>query len=224
MGASHLLIGRLFMNWEPDLNEKQVEPGSREDPGHTMKGPFRLKGITAINWQLSEHGHLTATERYTHIIPVDGAFILSRRTDPAEGSGSDKRNCMKYQLDNFVFYDMNGLARLLFDGKEYYIYIWLDKELYIKAVQICEADRNTTVEERLDSSGLLFFYSEGATRMSPAVTGQAISIFSDVENDKFTRMFVYLGTLSAEEDIRYQLDESERRTFLKMPDNRRYFR
>lgn len=43
---------------------------------------------------------------------------------------------MEYRLDNYVSFDMDGLGRLLFESKEYYIYIWVDKEQLIQAFQV----------------------------------------------------------------------------------------
>ena len=117
---------------------------------------------------------------------------------------------MKYQLDNFVFYEMNGLARLLFESTGYYIYIWLDEKLCIKAIQICDSNRNNNVDERLDSSGLVFAYLKDSTKMKAYVTEQAISLFSEVENEKFSHMFHYLKSLKPEDDVVYQLDKNKR--------------
>jgi hypothetical protein len=127
---------------------------------------------------------------------------------------------MKYNVDNFVFYEMDGCARILFQSKEFYIYIWIDEKLYINAIQLCRTDRDKNVEERLDSQGLLLFYNK--EKLKTSITKKHVEIFTEVENDTFENMFKYLGGLTEGAEVEYKLNRIEYDHFNRMPKSKKY--
>jgi hypothetical protein len=129
---------------------------------------------------------------------------------------------MKYQLDNYVFYDIDEMARLLFESKLFYIYIWFDVKLFISAFQICDTNRDKGVNGRLDSSGLIAFYSNESIENKIKLKELTISIFTEVENRVFSKMFKYLSGLKIEDEISYQLVGEEKDYFEKMPKSIKY--
>lgn len=126
---------------------------------------------------------------------------------------------MKYRLDNYISYDMDGLARLLFESREYYIYIWLDKDLSIMALQV-----NHTVNDkrsgRLDSRNLIYHYNrkKGVSKVSNYVK----EIFLDIESQHFKDLFNFLNSLDIGDEIQYSLSESESEFFNEMPSSKRH--
>lgn len=126
---------------------------------------------------------------------------------------------MEYRLDNYVSYDMDGFARLLFESKEHYIYIWLDSDLTIQALQV-----NHNVPEkkagRLDSRNLIFHFSKkkGASTISNYIK----DIFINIDCLFFKNMFSYLASLEIGDLIDYKLDEKETEHFSEMPASKKH--
>lgn len=126
---------------------------------------------------------------------------------------------MEYRLDNYVSYDIDGLGRLLFESKEYYIYIWIDKEQVIQAFQV-----NHNVPEkkggRLDSRNLIFHFSR--KKGASTITNYIKEILENVESYYFKDLFSYLTSLEIGDKIDYKLNENEKEHYYEMPASRKH--
>lgn len=124
---------------------------------------------------------------------------------------------MKYRLDNYISYDIDGLARLLFESKEYYIYIWIDESFSISALQVNRTVREKSVG-RLDSRNLVFHFNKQMEKSS--ISNFIIEIFKTAEVTTFKKMFSYLCSLEPNEIIKYKLDIEEIKFFEDMPSSK----
>lgn len=126
---------------------------------------------------------------------------------------------MEYRLDNYISYEIDSLARLLFESNDYYIYIWLDTDYDIQALQV-----NHNIKEkqggRLDSRNLIFHYNK--KKKASTVTNYIKDLFNNIDSIFFKDLFTYLKSLDIGDIIEYKLNEKEAEHFKEMPSSKKH--